>query len=492
MIKNLQYAIVGIPLSRPEIVDFLLPPQPNSRGALVYIVGQRPSAATEANWIQHLAQSAVPTTHDLLQIDDPHGHLLPLPTDRLVPVEFLTEPDFLTRALGGWVANYFGVIGYIPPLANGDLLLNRAEILHDFGEQIRFFGADPQQVADLLETETGLTETAVAQAFCRRHAIAQQVLGQQKLSDHPIPSAQMAYIDQLYDEIVSGRGFATNNQPRLPTTLLIDELMGQMVELELVRRTAVANHNHSLSGKIAAWQAAHQQASGLQLLLKGEYIIGRHRRSTILIAPELGLVVKQPAPEPFHEIELGARVVNGRSENWPTMTENGALVTARGRLRLILEENLVPRISRAFSYNTQFSSLLGLTLEPFIRGETVLETIWRDATQLTPALYEEIVLHQLVCEQLGIENGDWHAANFIVRQPDEATVHIDWGAARPLRAAEQTPEGRATRLHQVRNIAFSFKHAPLVARTQQLHDELTGDAGRMAVLQARAQELSEK
>ncbi len=485
MSNQLQFAIVGIPLSRPEIVNFLIPPQPKARGSLVTIVGQRPFPTAEASWIKRLRETAVPTITDLLQIDDPHGHLVQVATDRLVPVQFLQEPDFLTRPLGGWIANYFAVIGYKPPLANGDPLLDRAEVLHPFGDQIRFFGADPEQVASRLEVETGLTVAEAAAAFCRLHAIRQAQLGEQ--ATLPV---RMAYIDQLYAEIANERGFGTVNQPLLPITFLIDELMGQMVALELQRRTAVASQNLAISDQIAAWQAKHQQASGLVLLLKGEYIVGRHRRSTILIAPELGLVVKQPAPEPFHEIELGAKMVNGRPENWPYMTGGGELVTARGRLRLILEENLVPRISRAFGYNTQFSSLLGLTLEPFVQGDTVLEAAWRNADILTPTLYEEILLHQLVCEQLGIENGDWHAANFIIRQPDEAIVHVDWGAARPLEADELTPEGQQTRLHQVRNIAFSFKHAPLVSRIQQLHDALTQDAARMAILQAKAQQFS--
>lgn len=484
--KQRQFAIVGIPLSRPEIVDFLVPPQPESRGALVTIVGQRPSPTAEANWIKRLQETAVPTITDLLYLDDPHTHLTPRATDRLVPIELLAEPDFLTRPLGGWIANYFGTIGYQPPLANGDPLLERAEILHDFGDRIRFFGANPQQVAAQLGDETGQTVAETADAFCRLHAIRQTQLGEQAT----LP-ARMAYIDQLYAEIGSERGFATGNQPPLPATFLIDELMGQMVTLELLRRTAVANQTLAISDQIKAWQAKHQQASGLILLLKGEYIVGRHRRSTILIAPELGLVVKQPAPEPFHEIELGARVVNGRPENWPYMTGTGELVTARGRLRLILEENLVPRISRAFGYNTQFSSLLGLTLEPFVQGSTVMEAAWQDANILTPTLYEEILLHQLVCEQLSIENGDWHAANFIIRQPDGKIVHVDWGAARPLRPDEFTPADQQARLHQVRNIAFSFKHAPLVARIQQLHDELTGDDARLTILQAKARALSE-
>ncbi|MEZ4592065.1 MAG: hypothetical protein R3D55_13120 [Chloroflexota bacterium] len=485
MSNQMQFAIVGIPLSRPEIVEFLVPPQAKSRGSVITIVGQRPSPTAEANWIKRLQETAVPTITDLLHIDNPHGHLVQRPTDRLVPVQFLAEPDFLTRPLGGWIANYFGTIGYEPPLANGDPLLERAEILHDFGDQIRFFGADPQQVVRRLEAETGLTIAEAANAFCRLHAIRTEKLGQE-----PTLPKRMAYVDQLYAEIASERQFTTSHQPPLPATFLIDELMGQMVALELMRRTAVANQNLAISDPIAAWQARHQHASGLILLLKGEYIVGRHRRSTILIAPELGLVIKQPAPEPFHEIELGARVVNGRPENWPYMTGTGELVTARGRLRLILEENLVPRISEAFGYNTQFSSLLGLTLEPFVRGDTVMETAWRDTAVLTPALYEEILLHQLVCERLGIENGDWHAANFIIRQPDGAIVHVDWGAARPLEAHELTPAGQQTRLHQVRNIAFSFKHAPLVSRIAQLHDELTQDAARMAILQAKAQQFS--
>jgi hypothetical protein len=485
MTNKRQFAIVGIPLSRPEIVDFLNPPRLKARGSKVTIVGQRPSATTEANWIKYLAKTAVPKIADLLQIDDPHGHLLQTTTDRLVPVELLSEPDFLTRDLGGWVANYFGVMGYTPPLANGDPLLNQAEILHNFGGDIRFFGADPQQVAQRLAEETGLTVAEVAHTICRLHAIRLQELTRQLT----LPG-RTAYIDQLYAEIAAKRCFSTASQPAIPATILLDELMGQMVEMELHRRTAVANQNHQVSDAIAAWQASHRKATGLQLLLKGEYIVGRHRRSTILIAPELGVVVKQPAPEPFHEIELGARIVNGRPENWPVMTENGALVTARGRLRLILEENLVPRLSRAFGYHTQFSSLLGLTIEPYIQGETILETVWRDAARLTPTLYEEIVLHQFVCEQLGIENGDWHAANFIVRQPDEAIVHVDWGAARPLRPDERMPEGQSARLHQVRNIAFSFKQPPLVARAEQLHDELMQDDGRIAALQERARGLS--
>ncbi|WP_420630249.1 hypothetical protein [Candidatus Leptofilum sp.] len=483
----LEFAIVGIPLSRPEIVNFLVPPQPEVRGQPLYIVGQRPSAAAEAKWVQHLSETAVPTITDLLMIDNPHGHLVQTTTDRLVPVEFLAEPNFLTRALGGWVANYFAVIGNEPSRNGNDPLLRKAEILQRHGQTIRYFGADPQQVASRLFAEIGLTETAVAQTFCQLHATRQQMIG-----EPPTIQKRMAYVDHLYAELVEGRFLGTVNLPPVPSTILIDELIGQMVKLELQRRTAVANRNHQTTDAIAAWQQKHRQSTGLQLMLKGEYIVGRHRRSTVLIAPELGIVVKQPAPEPFHEIELGAKIALGRPENWPYITEDGALVTARGRLRLILEENLVPRISKAFNYNMQFSALTGLTIEAFVRGSTVQDTVLADHSRLTAALYEEIVLHQQVCEQLGIENGDWHAPNFIVRQPDGAIVHVDWGAARPLRPDEYTPEGEKARLNQVSNMAFSFKNETLAARLKQLHHDLTSSNARMSRLRNLARILAGK
>ena len=485
MTTNLHFATVGIPLSRPEIVDFLVPPKPQARGCQIYIIGQRPSAAAEAAWINHLNQTAAPTITDLLKIDDPHGHLVQTITDRLVPAELLAEPNFLTRALGGWVANYFAVIGYEPPLDSSDPLLKEAEVLQAYGRKIHFFGADPQQVTNLLPEETGLTETAVAQAFCQLHAMRQQALGA-----HPTLQQKTTYINQLYADIAKERRLALAGKPPIPTTILLDELMGQMVEIELMRRTAVANQNPKIADAVSVWQEAHQQSSGLQLMLKGEYIVGRHRRSTILIAPELGVVVKQPAPEPFHEIQLGAKTVQGRPENWPFITEDGALVTARGRLRLILEENLVPRICHAFNYDMKFSTLLGLTLEGFVPGETVQDTVLADHACLTPELYEEIVLHQQVCEQLGIENGDWHAPNFIIRQPDEAIIHIDWGAARPLRDEEYTPEGKLARLNQVSNMAFSFKNEALAARLKKIHHDLIHDKDRMARLQKRARRLA--
>ena len=228
------------------------------------------------------------------------------------------------------------------------------------------------------------------------------------------------------------------------------------------------------------------------LMLKGEYIVGRHRRSAILIAPELGVVVKQPGPEPFHEIGLGAKFEMGRKENWPYMTNDGSLVTARGRLRLILEEDLVPRISDAFGYGMKFSSLLGLTVEPYVDGPTVQDVVLGDHSRLNAELYEEIVLHQQTCELMGIENGDWHAPNFVVRTGDDEIVHVDWGAARPLRDDEYTPEAIQSRVNQCNNMAFSFKDEGLAARLMQLHHDLTTNETRMANLRQRAQKLANR
>jgi hypothetical protein len=462
------FAIVAIPLNRPEIVNFLLPPAAKPQGARLQVVGQRPTASAEAAWLKRLQAAPQPGVADLLAIDDPHAHLVETWTDRLIPTQFLTEPGFLTRNMGGWSPIYFGITGQTA-VPTDDVLLRAAETLLDYGSRITSLGADPTLVADRLEIETGCASpaelvTAIGQLYTQRQ-------------QWPDPTQRA---EQLYRQIAGDR-----NGP-IPRILLLDELLGQLVRLELRRRTAVANQDRATAEAIAAWQEQQQAETGLFLILKGEYIVGRHRRSTVLIAPALGVVVKQPAPEPLHEVALSARSYDGRPENWPRITLNGALVTPRGRLRLTLEEGLVPRLHKVFRHKMDFSTLLGLTVEPFVVGQTVQEWVLADPERMTPALYETFVLHQQVCEHLGVENGDWHSANFVRREQDGTYVHIDWGAARPLQAEELTPDDRLARLNQVQNIAYSFHDAALAERVLQLHQALVADNGRLSRLQQRA------
>lgn len=480
-----QLTIVAIPLSHPEIVDFLLA-SGEPKGTPVHVLGQRPTAAAEAAWVKQVQATPSPTVADLLAIDDPHHHLVQTWTGRLVPAQFLREPAFLTRNLGGWAPVYFGVLG-VPGALPGDgphagwpddPLLKHAEILVDYGKHIRAFGADPEQVSRRLEQEAGCDEPSLAAALARLHRTRTELQGQ-----------RTRYIERLSQEIATKENLAGNGNPPIPDLLLLDELMGQMVRLELARRRAVASGSDAEAEAIAAWQQAHEEEAGLKLILKGEYIMGRHRRSTILIAPELGVVVKQPAPEPFHEIELGARTDGSRAENWPRLTHDRSLVTPRGRLRLIVEEDVVPGLNRALGHEVRFSTLLGLTVEAFVEGKTVQERVLQDRGRLTPRLYEQFVLHQQVCEALGAENGDWHAANSVVRESDGKIVHIDWGAARPLRREERTPAGELARINQVQNIAYSFHDEELARRTLSLHASLMADEERLARIRKRAQEL---
>jgi hypothetical protein len=473
------FVVVAIPLSRPDIVGFLLPPAPEPRGAELYIVGQRPSPQAEAIWMEKLIITPKPTINDLLIIDDPHGHLVETRTDRLLPVESLAIPHFLTRDLGGWVANFFGPIGLC---LNGpeDPLLNHAEILTEYGPQIRYVGADSNLVATRLEEEAGGNLTTVASFFYRLHILRQQMM------DRP-----MTFAERIYFEIANETYFAENGQPPLPVDLLYDELLGWLVRLELRRRQALARHDEEAATIIKKWQLTHQEESGLRLILQNEYIVGRHRRSTVLIAPELGVVIKQPGPEPFHEIELGAKFVQGRRENWPSITRDGSLVTPRGRVRLILEEGVIPRLSQVFKHKLRLSTLLGLTVEPFVPGKAVQELVLEDHSQLTPQLYENIVLHQQVCELLGIDNNDWHAPNFIRRDRDGQLIHVDWGAARPLQPDELSPADKMARVNQVRNMAFSFKNPELASRLLSIHADLVADENRLAKLRRRAQAMIE-
>ena len=462
MTQPTRFAVVAIPLNRADIVRFLLTRSTTPRGAPLHILAQRPTEAVEAAWLAKITATSQPTIEQLLEIDDPHGHLLPTWTDRLVPVEFLDQTEFLTRNLGGWAPIYFGVIGF-PATSQDDTkanqddpLLQHLELLSDYGQKIRYFGAKPTQVQARLEQEIEADFETIIAALRGLYRSRQQMAG-----------GRIDYIERLYATL--------NGENRLPGTqlwpqmLLFDELLGQLVRLELTRRDCLANGHHAQAASIKRQQEAWKDEFGLLLILKGEYIAGRQRRSTVLIASELGVVVKQPAPEPWHEIKLAAKVVQGKAENWPYRTHDGALVTARGRIRLILEENIVPQLSNVLKHRIDFSTFLGLSVESFVKGPTVQELILNDARQMTPQLYDEFILNQQVCELLGGENGDWHSANFVRRQTDGELVHIDWGAARPLKPDEHTPQGQLARLNQVQNLAFSFHHEALAQLVSQQH-----------------------
>lgn len=276
----------------------------------------------------------------------------------------------------------------------------------------------------------------------------------------------------------------------VPRALLLDALLDALARVEAARREAVSAGHAADAAANAAWQKELRRATGAQLILKGEYIMGRHRRSTVLLLPSLGVVVKQPGPEPFHEAVLGARTYAGQAENWPALTGDGALVTAAGRMRLTVEEGLFSRLFTVCGHDVQFSTLLGLSFEALVPGPTLQSYVLADHQRLNAGWYEEIVLQQQICEALGMENGDWHSANFIVREDRGPLVHVDWGAARLLRAEEQTPAGAQARLHQVRNIAFSFHDEALAARSGALHDALVADPQRVAALRQRAHAIA--
>lgn len=106
-----KYAVLTIPLSRPEVTRFLLQPSPSPGGVPVEIVGQRPTEQAEAAWHTCLSSDRQSDISQWLEIDHPRNHLYQTWTDRLVPVEFLPEDEFLTRNLGGWAPIYFGVFG---------------------------------------------------------------------------------------------------------------------------------------------------------------------------------------------------------------------------------------------------------------------------------------------------------------------------------------------------------------------------------------------
>lgn len=472
------FATVAIPLRRPAVREFLKGRTSEPRGAALQILDQRPTRAAQQAWAKRLSSPPV-TAADWQALADPHGYLVSTHTDRLVPEQFLQEPDFLTRAPGGWAPIYFAVVG-LPEPVPADPLLDQMEVLTRYGSSIDAFMADPDHLMERLPDEMQAPPVQVADAVNRVHELY--------VAHANDPDA---HIRALYAALQGEAPLTTPSGHEVPEPLLCDALMDRLVRVEAARRTEQANHDEATMNRLQTLLDGWRDELGLTVILKGEYIAGRHRRSTIVIAEALDRVIKQPAPEPFHDIELGARTVDGELENWPYLTNGGAVVMPQGRIRLILEEDVVPRLNRAFDHDVQFSTLLGLIIEDYVTGPTLQEWAQAKPERMTEAVYEQVLATQQVCELLKVNNPDWHSANFIVnadadtREPD--LVHIDWGAARPLHNGEHTPDQRRARLNKVQNLAFSFNDDALAERVRTFHDALTSSDDALARIRRRAE-----
>ena len=481
-----EHKIVAIPLNRESVISYLKTPSAIPRGAEIRVLGQRPSEGAEIEWAERLREN--PSVEELLWRDLPINYLTDTTTDRLIPVEYiLNDKSYLTRNLGGWSPVYFGLVEADKTCWETDPLLSEAEVLASYGEEIKYFSADANLVESRLDKEFGTPDiNTISRAVIR--------LQHWRVSRYYVRSAidMMNYADQLYTELVTGGELSERDgeYPAIPHVLLIDELLGQLVRIELARRELVAGKNMDAAKKISDWQKVYSNNHGLSLILKGEYVMGRQRRSTVMISEAMGIVAKQPGNEPFHEAELGAKSHRGTPENRPVLTRNGEIVTPCGRIRLIIEQELIIRLNHIFGHNIKCISALGFIIEPFISGPTLQEYLLEDPSRLTQELYSYILLHQLICEELGVENGDWHSANFIVIAKEESLfmedvpnmVHIDWGAARPLEDNELSGSLTQNRLDQVENIAFSFHNEALASAVKEIHATVTGNKMHLANL----------
>lgn len=491
------FVLGAVPLNRTPIVELLSSSRSTAAGAPITVMGQRPSTAAEEAWLADLyrpdtASTPPPTVDDLLAIDDPVLHLRTTTTDRLVPASLLDQPGFLTRNLGGWAPVYLDVFG-LPAERPADPVLDNLEALVTYGDEIDAIGADAALVRQRLHVEIGGDEALAARMLVTA-------------GDHRRDRDPDEAVSMLLGLLRRSQSGAAGT--RVAPAVVFDALLSVLTAVEDRRRHLLLLGDERGARKLVELQEGWRDVHGLTFILKGEYIAGRHRRSTVLIAPQYSAVVKQPAPEPLHDIRVGDRIVEGRSENWPYPVDNGALVTPRGRLRMMLEDGAFPRLARAFAYPVHFCTLLGIHIEPFVAGDTLQKAALADPAIVTPGLYDEIVLHQQVCEVLGVDNADWHAANFMVRtdagprgsraggaaagdRPGRL-VHVDWAAARSFTDAERTGasgDGARARLEQVRNLAYSFHDEGLAARINDLHERLVGEPSALEAIRRRAQAL---
>jgi hypothetical protein len=470
---DLRFALVAIPLSRADISRFLRDWRVPARGAEVAVIEQRPPAAVRDRWLADLTElpdderSAVDR---VLATDDVMAHVGWSRTDRLVPRHFLDDDErFLERNLGGWAPLWFDAIGLVHDSGDDPLLRAREELV-DYGRRIASRTVPTDLVAERLDREVDGVAALRGGAAALRAARA-------AMTD---PDVLIA------DLVAAARGDGPLGQLLVPP-LVHDELVERLYRLELARRAAAAEDRSADERALQDRQRRHAEELGVELLLKGEYLLGRHRRSTILLADGLDVVVKQPAPEPEHDIDLGAREHDGQDENWPRATGDGRMVTARADIAQVVGSTAVERLNAAFGRDVRFSTALGLSVEPFEQGPTLAALAVEDPGELTAGRYDQILVHQLACEELGIDNPDWHAANFMVT--GEGLVHVDWGAARPIGDDERGPRDVRARLDQVCELAWSFQDADLAQRTVALHERATEDPEHLDQLRSRARSL---
>jgi hypothetical protein len=470
---GLRYVLGAVPLSRPRVRDFIRDWHVPPRGAQVPIVEQRPNMRARAAWLRRLADipsSDGPPAAAVLSIDDPMAHVGYHRTDRFVPREHLADDTYLERNLGGWAALWFGCVGLESPPPD-DPLIDALEVIVDYGPRIAASAASADLVADRLAVEFDGGAAALAD-------------GAAVLVEWHDRDVQVATRVGHLADAVRGRGPLAG---RVPPLLAHDELIEWLYRLELRRRAAIADDRADVERSATQTQRALAEDVGVEIMLKGEYVMGRSRRSTIVLAEGLGVVVKQPACEPEHDIEIGARTWNGARENWPVPENDGRMVTPRGRMSEVVAEQAVARLDRAFGRDVTFSTALGLSVEPWESGPTLYALARQDHEELTARRYDEVLVHQLACEELDVDNPDWHAANFIAS--GDGLVHVDWGAARLLEPHERTPEAARARLEQVVQLAYSFQDRELAERTEALHERATSDPDHIEHLRHRAREL---
>lgn len=467
-----RYVLGAIPLSRPAVVDFLRHWRVPSRGCKVPIVEQRPTPARRTAWLRSLAELDVDgddmaAVEALLAVDDPMAHVARHATDRFIPRGHLDDDTYLERNLGGWAALWFGCIGLTDDGCE-DPLLRVLEPIVEYGGRIAADTASPGLVCDRLDDELG--DPA---------GIARGAAALLDLEDGPV-SIERA---RALAEAIRDAGTPAEGVPRL---LAFDALIELLYRVERRRRDGVAEGAADVVRRAEELQADLDEELGVSIMLKGEYVMGRSRRSTVLLAEGFDVVIKQPAHEPEHEIELAARTWNDDAENWPVADGEGRMQTPRARMVEVVSEEAVVKLDRAFGRDVVFSTALGLSVEPWESGPTLADLATDDHDELTAERYDEVLVHQLACEELDVDNPDWHAANFIVT--GDGLVHVDWGAARQLEPHEQNAEEARERLDQVQQLAYSFQDRDLARRTEQLHRAATDDPDHLERLRDRARD----
>ena len=302
-----------------------------------------------------------------------------------------------------------------------------------------------------------------------------------RLSDNPEKRADV--IEALYNEISSDNLLKGNDGKPVNKNLMLATIFNQVVRLDQDKIAAQEN-----ASGLQIFEDLQEKLSKQGIELMGHdpsFIFARADVGATVELKELGIFIKSPGLRPAGSPNLDADPKDYSFEK----TEDGKAIihTARATMQNRLEMG-IDKLEKIFGVNSGISVVNGVSIQRS-KGETTLENKVKTADDLTLEDYKGLIETALICEELGLENKDWSASSFVVKENE--LVPVDFGAFNKINPDETTQD----RLDRIKNIVGSFKElnegVNIEGKVTQLHQIFT-DPLVFSGLQSKAKKVVAK